>query len=167
MPTAFDRGFTEGMPIGVVPVVDPSGTRHSLRFEDDPVTVLYILSPTCLWCARNEAAIRALAESRRHHYRFVGLFNTDTGFLQYASATPLPFPLYAIDSTSLRESADLALLEALGSTPQTVVIDGGKVRKVWVGAYGGSTKREIERFFEVSLPGLLEVRTGGPGRRLR
>jgi hypothetical protein len=61
----------------------------------------------------------------------------------------LDFPVY----TNLSEETRSAY--RLGSTPETIVVDtDGKVIHAWVGAFTGSTKREIERFFSIHLPSL-------------
>jgi hypothetical protein len=45
----------------------------------------------------------------------------------------------------------------LGSTPQTIVISSqGKIEKNWIGAYGDDTKKEVEDYFGVVLPGLTD-----------
>src|SRR5262245_46315053 len=49
---------TELRSLGVLAADAKEETR--LRLDDGIPTVLYVLSPSCHWCARNEANIRAL-----------------------------------------------------------------------------------------------------------
>src|SRR5438874_35318 len=51
-----------------------SGDRTVLRFSsDERPTVLYFISPACVWCERNVASIRQLAQQRGQSYRFVAI----------------------------------------------------------------------------------------------
>ena len=122
-------------------------------------TVLYVLSPSCHWCERNQANMISLAQAKGYEYRFIGLSNTETDLKEYIASASFPFPVFAIDSTQLRQSSDLAFLEDLDLTvtPQTIEIaPGGDVEKVRVGAFNRLKQAEVERFFGASLPGLVE-----------
>jgi hypothetical protein len=51
--------------MAAIPVIDALGSRTEIRFDSDRPTVLYVLSPRCGWCSRNEDNIRALALAKR------------------------------------------------------------------------------------------------------
>lgn len=114
-------------------------------------TVIYVFSPTCVWCDRNLNNVKALKNSIGQSYQFIGVSLSDSGLNEYVSSHKLAFPIYKQPSKETIKQLDL------GSTPQTIVISPqGKVLKNWVGAYG-STKSEIEAYFGVQLPGITEL----------
>jgi hypothetical protein len=143
-------GIMAGSVMPPIPVVDAAGRRTEVRFDGDHPTVLYLLSPQCGWCRRNEENIRALALASSHRYRFIGISTLQTtNVVAYQSEAKLPFPLFTV--TSLQE----AQAHHLVGTPQTaVILSGGSVAASWGGAYDGDTKRALEEYFHVKLPGL-------------
>lgn len=148
--TSRIAGVTVGGRLSSITARDHRGLTKSLRLDDGASSIVYIMSPSCVWCARNLDNIRKLYSATASQYRFVGFSNTMDGLDKYAESGALPFPLYTVDSKSLRAPLDLSV------TPQTVVVLGdGKVEKVWVGALAGDRKDAVERFFGVSLPGLV------------
>jgi|SRR5437867_1029126 len=159
-PIVRSLGVREHVSLRSIPAVDTNGRNVMITFDDPRRTVLYVLSPSCHWCARNSANITSLSQAKSHEYRFIGLSNTETDFRQHVAATPFSFPLFAVNSKQLQQSADLTFLEQLDLTvtPQTIVIGpGGIVEKVWVGAFDRRKQNEVERFFGVSLSGLLDL----------
>jgi peroxiredoxin len=115
-------------------------------------TVLYILTPTCVWCARNMDNFKTLLDRERGQYRFIGLSLSEQTLPDYVGKNELKLPVYS------GLSPETLKIYKLGSTPQTVVISPeGKVLKDWVGAYVGKQKSEVEAFFHVTLPGLREL----------
>jgi hypothetical protein len=143
--------LVEGMsvpPITVGSVSDDRQVTITYGNTDKP-TVLYILTPSCLWCARNLKNINTLASLRGDSYRFIAVSLTHVGLSEYLDANKLGFPVYK--SVSPEKARQLGL----GSTPQTVIVSPeGKVLKNWVGAYGEALRPEVEKYFNVSLPGL-------------
>jgi thiol-disulfide isomerase/thioredoxin len=130
---------------------DRSGNPVQITFQGDRPTVLYVLSPLCGWCKRNEPNIQALASAGAGKYRFVGL--STNGDLQQLNellkANPLPFEVYFMDSVELIEKLDL------GVTPQTAIVAAdGRIERTWQGAYDESISKEVESLFGVALPGL-------------
>jgi peroxiredoxin len=120
-------------------------------------TVLYVISPTCVWCARNEANIRLLVERVGTRFRFIALSESSEGLAHYAEQKAFPFPIYADMSPATLRSYKL------GGTPQTLVISpDGKVLRNWSGAYTGALGKEVESFFGVKLPGWAPGRDGHP-----
>ena len=62
----------------------------------------------------------------------------------------LEFPIYT-DITDL----DGRRLD-LGGTPATLLIArGGRIVRFWAGAYSGKAQAEIEKIFDIRLPGLI------------
>lgn len=118
-------------------------------------TVLYVLSPTCGWCAKNEGSIRLLIAEKGDEYRFIGVSLIEEGAASYATEHVLGAPLYA----GITEEQKTAY--KMGGTPQTIVISPkGAVVASWYGAYLGRQKEAIEEFFDVELPEIkLEKRS--------
>lgn len=140
-------GTKVGAKVTPVALVESPGGLRELGFHGEQ-TILYIMSPTCGWCARNIENIRTIGR----RYRVVGVSPTADKLAAYREKNPLPFEIVVPDSTRLPKWLDL------GVTPQTVVVNkSGVVERVWVGALDGSKKTGAEKFFGMSLPGLLEV----------
>ncbi len=112
-------------------------------------TVLYIFTPTCIWCARNLSNLKTLLDEEGGRYRFIGLSLANDGVAPYVANSDLNVPVY----TNL--SPETLSAYKLGSTPQTIVISqNGIVLQNWAGAYVGSQKSQVETFFHITLPGL-------------
>lgn len=139
-----------------LPVLDQDGKPALLNFaEDSRPTVVYVLSPLCGWCKRNEANIKTLMADAGSHFRFVGLSIEGQNLKEYIAENHAPFPVYLVSSQEQIKSLHL------DGTPQTLVVDAtGKVKKAWQGAYLESNQKEIEKFFGVKLPGLQEIAAG-------
>lgn len=115
-------------------------------------TVLYVLSPSCIWCRRNQANIDKIAETKANDFRFIGLSLGEEGLKEYAEQYGLKFPVYA----GLTKETVQSL--GLGGTPQTIVVSSeGNVLKVWSGAYLENMQPEVEAFFGIQLPGLTSA----------
>jgi len=142
-------GVKVGSVLSVIPLADLPGKPRQIELEKGRRNVLYVMSPDCVWCARNLDNIRALAGGVGERYAFVGLSNTANKLDVYVASTPLPFPVVVPDKSKLPKGLDL------NATPQTVVVsENGTVEKVWVGAFGGDNLADAEKYFGVQLPGL-------------
>lgn len=135
---------------GALPLETADGTAVTLSFAGDSrPTVLYILSPLCEWCKRNEANIKALVAETGQGYRYVGISFVSDGLREYVAQGSAPFPVYYAKSESVGRE-----LRILG-TPETIIVSPrGRVVKVWTGAYVQPNIAQVERFFHVKLPGL-------------
>lgn len=135
-----------------LPVLDENGKATKLLFGASRPTVLYVLSPECGWCKKNEANIKALVAGAGSRFRFVGLSTMSTGLKDYIAQGHAPFPVYAVQSP--QQAAKLGFT----GTPETIVVgQGAKVEKAWMGAYMGDNEKQVERFFNAKLPGLPEA----------
>jgi len=113
-------------------------------------TVLYVVTPTCVWCARNMDNFKKLLAKESGQYRFIALSLAEQGLPEYVSKNDLRLPVYS------GLPAEAIKTYKLGSTPQTIVVSPeGRVLQDWAGAYVGEQKSEIEAFFGLPLPGLL------------
>jgi hypothetical protein len=133
-------------------LLDPDGKPVSVIFEDSRPTVLYVLSPVCGWCKRNEANIKALTVQAGSRFHFVGLSMMSQGLKDYVAQGRAPFPVYAV------QSQEQAAKLGLSGTPETIVVGpGARVEREWMGAHMDDNQKQIEQFFDVKLPGLQEV----------
>ena len=117
----------------------------------DRPTVVFVIAPTCGWCTKNIMNMRALAEQAKDRYRFVGFSLSSDKLLNYVKENKLEFPVFT----------DLPYIPTrqykLGGTPQTFIVSpNGEVIKTWTGAYADKTQKEVEAYFGVSLPGIME-----------
>lgn len=135
--------------------LEGSPTRIEFRGVALP-TVLYVLSPQCIWCTRNLDNIKAVEEVSRGKYRFIGLSLSDKLLDSYIARNSLPFPI--LKNPNERSVSDLRLR----GTPITLVISNeGKVLRNWDGAFSGTQKSEVEEFFGIGLPGLKTETSAG------
>jgi hypothetical protein len=126
--------------------------------EDGRATLLYIFQPSCVWCTRNRDNFRTVLE-HASDYRVIGLSLTSRGLKEYLANNGYNFPVYV---TANRKS--VAQLK-LNGTPETLIVSpAGKVEKVWVGAYGGKSRSDIEMTFGVKLAGFEQDLVTQPGR---
>jgi len=131
---------------------DAQGNIAVLDYRSTSVpTVLFVISPTCGWCTKNIMNMRALTEQAGDRYRFVGLSLSSDKLGEYVAKNKLPFTVYAdLPYAPLRDYK-------LGGTPQTIVVSpNGEIIKVWSGAFAGNLQKDVEAFFDVNLPGVMD-----------
>lgn len=137
-----------GMFVPSLVVHNLSGDQQTLELVGKRPTVLYVFSPSCIWCEKNLENIRYIASQKHDGFVFIGLSNTPDGLSHYLVKKPLSFPIYVGAQPTNWNSIDYE------GTPQTLVIGkAGVVEHNWPGAYVGQTQAEIESFFGLSLPG--------------
>ena len=142
-----------GVPVGTdlssLPIFDVEGRPARIDFNANGLTVVYVLSPACGWCRRNEQNMRVLAAGKSSDFRFVGISATSENLEQYVAARRAPFTVYVAAPSPSAPALDLQ------TTPQTLVVSSaGVVQKAWLGAFDGNRKHEIESFFKIDLPGI-------------
>jgi peroxiredoxin len=143
------RGLNQGGKAPPIQGKDIDGQPITIaQFSNSSSTVIYIFSPTCMWCSRNLDNIKMLFTQIKKNYRFVGLSLSSESLKEYVLQSGLEFPVYT----------DLAGQSAViykGGTPRTLVVSSdGIVLKSWFGAYTGDLQREIEGYFKTQLPGV-------------
>ncbi len=113
------------------------------------LTVLYVFTPQCVWCAKNMDNLQTLLRARAQDDRFIGLSLSEEGVADYVRTHELTIPVFTGISSKTISAYKL------GGTPQTLVISpDGRVVKNWSGAWIEKQKADIEAFFQVQLPGL-------------
>jgi peroxiredoxin len=129
------------------------GQSYIIRYSgSDRPTVLYIFTPTCVWCARNMDNFKTMVDKEGSRYRVIGLSLSQEGLAQYLSKNELKLPVYSGLSDETKR------IYKLSGTPQTIVISPeGKVLEDWVGAWAGDQKSQVEAFFHVALPGIQSL----------
>lgn len=138
-----------------VSLVRADGKPVTVSFAADTrPTVLYVLSPFCEWCKRNEKDMKELVNATGNRFRYVGLSTVSKGLKQYIAKGEAPFPVYYVKSKAL--SRKLGIL----GTPETIVVSpAGKVEQVWEGAYLSANLKNVDKFFGVKLTGVQEIAT--------
>jgi hypothetical protein len=158
--TAFAEPGTR-VPALVVTDLDNQATTIPYDTPNRKGTVIYALSPTCHWCARNVENIKALYKAKQGEYNFVALSVSDANIKEYANRVDLGFPMYLPSEQTRRDYH-------LRTIPQTIVVGRDSVvLRNWAGAYQAQTASEIAEYFNTRLPGLLPESvaadvTGGP-----
>lgn len=124
--------------------------------SDGRSSLVYVFGESCIWCSRNMANIRTLATAANSQYRVIGVSLSDVHLRSYTQQNKMAFAVYK-NATM----ADGKPFDADG-TPETLVVSpSGLVTKRWLGAYQGETERQIEKTFEVRLPGLTSQTGSG------
>ena len=147
--------LTQGDKVPAITARDLQGRTAVLDYAGtDLPTVLFVITPTCGWCTKNIMNMRTLAASASDRYRFVGLSLDSDKLIDYVTQNKLEFPVYT----------DLPLLPMkqykLGGTPQTIVVSPkGEVLKVWSGAFAENLQKDVESYFGVTLPGIMDPET--------
>jgi peroxiredoxin len=126
------------------------GKSETITYADSTrPTVLYVFTPQCIWCTRNLDNLKTLVGQKGQDYRFIGIALSREGLEKYVADHQLTFPIY----TDIPKEAGEAY--KMGGTPQTVVISPqGKVLQNWPGAYVGDQKSQVEKYFDITMPGI-------------
>lgn len=145
--------LSAGMKIDPLTAIGADGKPVTISYDGSTKpTVFYVISPSCIWCRRNQANINKLNDSKANEFRFVGISLAEPGLKEYVDEHHLKFPVY----TGLTEGTIQSL--GLGGTPETIVVSPeGKILKVWAGAYVERLRPDVEAYFGVQLPGLTSL----------
>ena len=129
---------------------DVDGELVKVRYGmDGRSTVIYVVTPTCVWCERNAPNFTTIVRQAHQSYHFVVVALHRERLEDLASSIPDGVQLIA----DLSEQSKKRYF--LGGTPQTVVVSsGGVVLRNWLGAYSGDLENEVAKYFSVDLPGL-------------
>ena len=131
---------------------DPHGRTAVLNYSETQLpTVVFIITPTCGWCTKNVMNMRALVKNAGARYRFVGLSLSSDKLIDYVKENKLEFPIYTdLPIVTMREYK-------LSGTPETIVVSPqGQVTRIWSGAFAEDLQREVEDYFSVKLPGIMD-----------
>lgn len=145
--------LSPGMKVDPVTAVGLDGQPVTISYNStNKPTVFYVITPSCIWCRRNQANVDRIADMKATDFRFVGLSLAEPGLKEYVEEHHFKFPVYA------RLTAETIQSLGLGGTPQTIVVSPkGKILKVWTGAYVESLRSEVEAYFGTQLPGLTSA----------
>lgn len=113
---------------------------------DSKSTIVYVFTPTCVWCKRNLEAMRTVANSASA-YHFIAVSLVEDGVEDYIKANHLSMPVYI--------AADKASRTKLGvhGTPTTLIISPkGVISQAWPGVYHGKIAEQVENTFKIKLP---------------
>jgi hypothetical protein len=138
-----------------------SGEPVTITVGDGAPTLLYYFSPTCVFCERNWNNVRALSRSAHGHFRIVALAaENGRDLADFVREHTLTMEVYGGVSAATRDAYGLR------GTPHSVVISSqGLISHEWEGVYTGRTATQIERLFDVVLPGLPSAHAEATPRR--
>ena len=126
-----------------------AGEKVKLNYaSDNRNTLLYVFSPTCHWCEKNQANIISIIKARPD-LRIIGVAIGPV--LDAAEAARQPFV------EILQPTPATSIAYHLNGTPATLLISSsGLIVNAWAGAYGGSVAASVSQVLAVDLPGLTE-----------
>lgn len=157
-----ERQLSEGDQVPSIPARDLQGQTAVLDYGGTNLpTVLFVITPRCQWCTKNIMNMRTLVEKAGDRYRFVALSLDSEKLTEYVTEHKLNLPIYTeLPYGPLHQYK-------LGGTPQTIVVSPeGVVMKTWSGAFADETQKDVESYFQVRLPGIMDPETAvnkGPG----
>jgi peroxiredoxin len=128
------------------------GSSVAVDWKGARPTLLYVFSPSCVWCQRNFENFETVARARKADYRIVGLSTTREGLTKYVEDHGIQYVVYT--NPDAGRSGDLIQ----SGTPTTFIISPeGTIKDVWRGAYTGRMKAEVEAALAVKLPGITSA----------
>lgn len=135
-----------GRHLPTLPVIDENGVRRTLASGGCFVSLVYIFSPNCSWCAKHVPVVKQLAAGLQDRAaKIVGVSIAQEGLRQFVTQHRLPFPVYALGDPSLVQTLGLHY------TPQIVHVDRNcRVINVWYGAFGAEQANTILSQIDVS-----------------
>jgi hypothetical protein len=152
--SAIDRatGLKIGERVAPFDLTDSEGRKLHISYNTAPKgLILYYFSPNCRWSLRNGPNLNALAKAVGDRYQIVSYTSDFRGLPKYVARAAHHVQVATDDSVNIQK------LLKLSGTPQTIEFDpSGVVVSNWQGAYVGPTLKEVERHFQVKLPGLSE-----------
>jgi len=133
--------------------INGAGAPAPISYTSNMDTIVYVLSPTCHFCAQNMENMRSLELHTRGRYGFIGLTLDNTGMDAFIRSNKIDFPIIgSIPST-------VSTAYGLAATPETLLVSpDGTIKKIWQGAYSPAMVSEINYIFDVKLPGLHPIR---------
>ncbi len=142
-----------GEPARVIEGSAISGEAARVAFDDGRPTVVYYFNSDCRWCERNWPNVEALAAAAGDRFRFVAV-TAEPDVRDFAAARGFGFEIVQRVTDESRRAFGFR------GTPHTVVVSSqGIITHEWVGAYDTAHRRQIERLFDVPLPGLETMNT--------
>jgi len=149
-PPAPRPALAAGATVPSMEAQEIGGTSALVKFEDDPrPTVIYVFSPTCVWCKRNLDNLKALVSADHGRFRWVGLSTLNAGVNDYLKSNHLGF-----DEVLVNPSAATMAAYHIGATPETFVVGADhRLLADWRGAFASDPIRsEVQKFFALTLP---------------
>lgn len=107
---------------------DITGQNITIRFDEiERPTLLYVFSPSCGWCKKNEDNIKALASQTGNTIRIIGISLSPDGLDEYVANR---FPPVKVIKPDVRTITAYKL----SGTPETILVSSeGVVLRVWKG----------------------------------
>lgn len=141
-----------GTPVPSIAAEDAAGERTVVSFSGHTrPTVLYVLSPNCLWCERNGPSLRELVEKTEGRFRFIGLSVRRDGLSEHLSRNAVPFPVYVASDESIFRTLRVR------AVPTTIVVSAeGRAIASIVGAWAKENKGKIESVTHTQLSAAVD-----------
>jgi len=137
-----------GAPVNPIELIDMKGERTRLTYDALGVpTLIYVMSPGCVWCESNNINMNALVGQAGARYRMFVVSLVKEGADEYRSKHGVSAPIWLLPPEAQRALA-------VGGTPTTVLISPkGMLLAKWVGAFRKRDIDDIEKQLNVTLPG--------------
>jgi peroxiredoxin len=145
-----DNRLRAGAIVSAIEGKNPEGELIKVDFAGkNKPTIVYVFTPGCAWCKRNLNNMKMLRQKTAAEYEFIGVSLAANGVAEYVKQHSIDYPVITDISPALRSEYKM------GGTPTTLLISNdSRVLKVWTGAYDGALLSEIDRYFNLKLPGL-------------
>jgi len=146
---AHGGGLSVGSSVPPLELTTVSGEHARIEYNSAATpTLLYVFSPSCIWCRRNATAFKTLTSTMRSKLRVIGISLSQDGMAAFRTESGIDFPVYV-------PSPKTSSAYNLGETPTTILVSRtGVVLRLWNGAYTGVAKSSVEDYFHLKLPAL-------------
>jgi len=100
---------------------DITGQNITIRFDEiERPTLLYVFSPSCGWCKKNEDKIKALTSQTGNTIRIIGISLSPDGLGEYVARRFPPVKVIKPDEQTIAAYK-------LSGTPETILVSSGEL----------------------------------------
>lgn len=148
--TIAPQGSPEAPAVGqVLPILEGKrldGSHVRIDHAGSKSTLLYVFSPSCVWCERNASAIKAIVSAAGDRFEVVAVSPVPVSKDQAVEKGLAPASVITGISPSILQQAHF------GATPTTLLVEpGGRISHVWAGAFSREAMSDIAAVIGVDV----------------
>jgi hypothetical protein len=91
-----DRLLKVGTTVPPITAKRLDGEQDAISYQStNEATVLYVFTPSCVWCARNLDNLKTLLGQESSQYRFIGVSLSEQSLAEYVTKNEMKLPVYS------------------------------------------------------------------------